>query len=116
MRRREQLVGIVRVISSETSVRDVAVIGDQPEALLLSVLFADAGVGNVLVGPFEPLSGRVFSSIPVDQARRLLGLHVNTRSGEHPELDHEGNDIAKVAVLDIEGGEEGADAEGREQN
>ena len=85
MRRREQLVGIVRVISSETSVRDVAVIGDQPEALLLSVLFADAGVGNVLVGPFEPLSGRVFSSNPVDQARRLLGLHV---------------DAGRVAVVD----------------
>jgi len=65
------------MISAETRLCDVAVIGDQPEALLVSVLFAEAGVGNILVGPFEPLNGRVFSSNPVDQARRLLGLHVD---------------------------------------
>ncbi len=61
----------------ESPLRDLAIIGDQPEALLLSVFFADAGVGNVLVGPFEPLRGRVVSSNPVNQARRFLGSHVD---------------------------------------
>src|SRR5262249_49369588 len=50
-----------------------------PEALMLSVLLADAGVSNALMGAFEPLHTRVFSSNPVDHARRLLGLHVDAR-------------------------------------
>ena len=65
----------------ETDFRNVGIIGDQSEALLLSVLFAEAGVSSTLAGPFEPLSGRVYGS-PLEQARRLLGLHMASRSIE----------------------------------
>ena len=41
----------------------VAIIGDNPEALLLAVLYAEAGITNYLVGPFGD-DGRTHSNRP----------------------------------------------------
>ena len=52
----------------------VAIIGDNPEALLLSVLYAEAGIPNYLVGPFGD-DGRTHSNRPgLEQALWLLGI------------------------------------------
>ena len=52
----------------------VAIIGDNPEALLLSVLYAEAGITNYLVGPFGD-DGRTHSNKPgLDEALWLLGI------------------------------------------
>src|SRR2546422_19265 len=41
----------------------VAIVGDNPEALLLSVLYAEAGISNYLVGPFGN-DGRTHANRP----------------------------------------------------
>ena len=52
----------------------VAIIGDNPEALLLSVLYAEAGITNYLVGPFGDDS-RTHSNRPgLEEALWLLGI------------------------------------------
>ncbi len=64
---------------NETDVQDLGIIGSEPEALLLSVLFAEAGVPSILSGPFEPLLDRRVTKNPLEQARRLLGIHLANR-------------------------------------
>jgi UDP-N-acetyl-D-mannosaminuronate dehydrogenase len=60
--------------------RSVAIIGDTPEALILSVLYADAGIPNYLVGPFGE-DGRAHANRPgIEEALWLLGIL--TRSGK----------------------------------
>ena len=52
----------------------VAIIGDNPEALLLSVLYAEAGITNYLVGPFGD-DGRTHSNRPgLEEVLWLLGI------------------------------------------
>jgi UDP-N-acetyl-D-mannosaminuronate dehydrogenase len=52
----------------------VAIVGDNPEALLLSVLYADAGFPNYLVGPFGD-DGRIHVNRPgIEEALWLLGI------------------------------------------
>src|SRR5207245_3297977 len=52
----------------------VAIVGDNPEALLLSVLYAEAGISNYLVGPFGD-DGRTHPNRPgVEEALWLLGI------------------------------------------
>ena len=52
----------------------VAIIGDNPEALFLSVLYADAGIPNYLVGPFGD-DGRTHANRPgLEEALWLLGI------------------------------------------
>jgi len=52
----------------------VAIIGDNPEALLLSVLYAEAGISNYLVGPFGD-DGRTHANRPgLEEALWLLGI------------------------------------------
>ena len=56
----------------------VAIIGDNPEALLLSVLYAEAGITNYLVGPFGD-DGRTHSNRPgLEEALWLLGIFKKT--------------------------------------
>lgn len=52
----------------------VAIIGDNPEALLLSILYAEAGSTNYLAGPFGD-DGRTHSNRPgLEEALWLLGI------------------------------------------
>src|SRR5947208_12379816 len=52
----------------------VAIIGNNPEALLLSVLYAEVGISNYLVGPFGD-DGRTHSNRPgLEEALWLLGI------------------------------------------
>jgi UDP-N-acetyl-D-mannosaminuronate dehydrogenase len=52
----------------------VAIIGDNPEALLLSVLYAEAGIPNYLVGPFGD-DGRTHANRQgIEEALWLLGI------------------------------------------
>ncbi len=54
--------------------RFVAIVGDNPEALLLSVLYAEAGISNYLVGPFGD-DGRTHANRPgLEEALWLLGI------------------------------------------
>src|SRR2546427_13248019 len=56
----------------------VAIIGDNPEALLLSVLYAEAGIPNYLVGPFGD-DGRTHTNRPgIEEALWLLGILTKT--------------------------------------
>lgn len=68
-RRRKHLTG-----TSLPEVRQIAVVGDEPEALLLAVLFSEARVSIYLAGPFEGSDNRVFSNT-WDEAQWLLNLH-----------------------------------------
>jgi UDP-N-acetyl-D-mannosaminuronate dehydrogenase len=52
----------------------VAIIGDNPEALLLSVLYADAGIPNFLVGPFGEDSRTHANRPGIEEALWLLGI------------------------------------------
>jgi UDP-N-acetyl-D-mannosaminuronate dehydrogenase len=52
----------------------VAIIGDNPEALLLSVLYAEAAISNYLVGPFGE-DGRTHANRPgLEEGLWLLGI------------------------------------------
>jgi len=56
----------------------VAVVGDNPEALLLSVLYAEAGLANYLVGPFAE-DGRSHANRPgIEEALWLLRILTKT--------------------------------------
>ncbi len=53
----------------------LAIIGSEPEALLLAVLFAESRVSSFLVGSYEPLNQRRPTRNALDEARWLLGIH-----------------------------------------
>jgi UDP-N-acetyl-D-mannosaminuronate dehydrogenase len=78
--------------------RSVAIIGDTPEALLLSVLYAEAGIPNYLVGPFGE-DGRAHANRPgIEEALWLLGIL--TRSGKISlSADHRQLPISQIRTL-----------------
>jgi UDP-N-acetyl-D-mannosaminuronate dehydrogenase len=53
----------------------VAIVGTQPEALLLSTLFAEAGLPNWLVGHFDEIKTKRVEDSGLNEARWLLGVH-----------------------------------------
>src|SRR6267143_5859179 len=56
----------------------MAIIGNQPEALLLSTLFAEAGQPNRLVGHFDEAKTKRTDTGGLSEARWLLGVHRKT--------------------------------------
>ncbi len=52
----------------------VAIVGDNPEALLLSVLFADSGIPNYLTGPFGDDDRKHKNRPGIEEALWLLGI------------------------------------------
>ena len=52
----------------------VAIVGDNPEALLLSILYAEAGIPNYLVGPFGDDSRSHTKRPGIEEALWLLGI------------------------------------------
>ena len=58
---------------------DVTIVGEQPEALILSVLFAEAGIPNYLVGHFEQSVRGGSQRTGIEEALWLLAAH--QRSG-----------------------------------
>src|SRR3989441_3722660 len=59
--------------------RSITVIGDNPEAILISVLLAETGNPNNLIGTLGSDSGDQRSGRGTEEAARLLQIH--TRSG-----------------------------------
>lgn len=57
----------------------LAILGDEPEALLLSVLFAEGGTPNYLVGPFPEGNKSRGNGSAIEEALWLLSVH--RRSG-----------------------------------
>ena len=55
------------------------IVGENAEAVILSVLFAEAGTSNYLVGPFQDSIGDRCSRVGIDEALWLLAVH--RRSG-----------------------------------
>ena len=53
----------------------IVIIGNQPEALFLSTLFAEAGRPNRLVGNFDEISSRNVEGGGLAEAKWLLGVH-----------------------------------------
>ena len=53
----------------------IAIVGNQPEALLISTLFAEAGQPNCLVGHFDEAKTRRTETGGLGEARWLLGVH-----------------------------------------
>lgn len=78
--------------------RTVAIIGDTPEALLLSILYAEAGIPNYLVGSFGE-QGRAHANRPgIEEALWLLGIL--TRSGRISlASDHRQLPISQIRTL-----------------
>ena len=78
--------------------RTVAIIGDTPEALFLSILYAEAGIPNYLVGPFGE-EGRAYANRSgVEEALWLLGIL--TRSGKIKlAADHRQVPISQIRTL-----------------
>jgi UDP-N-acetyl-D-mannosaminuronate dehydrogenase len=76
----------------------VAIVGDNPEALLLSVLYAEAGISNYLVGPFGD-DGRAHTNRPgIEEALWLLGIL--TRSGKISLVtDHRQLPLSQIRTL-----------------
>src|SRR6266487_578812 len=76
----------------------VAIIGDNPEALLLSVLYAEAGIPNYLVGPFGD-DGRTHTNRPgIEEALWLLGIL--TKSGKiRPTPDYRQLPLPQIRTL-----------------
>ena len=76
----------------------VAIFGDNPEALLLSVLYAEAGIPNYLVGPFGD-DNRTHSNRPgLEEALWLLGIL--KKSGKITIMpDHQGLPLSQVRTL-----------------
>ena len=65
------------ILDQEPRSRSIGIIGTQPEALLLSVLFAESNVPNYLVGTFERLTMKQSTRNPLEEARWLLGIHAD---------------------------------------
>src|SRR4029077_11571584 len=61
--------------NNQLSESKIAIIGNQPEALLLSTLFAEAGQPNCLVGHFDETKTRRSETGGLSEARWLLGVH-----------------------------------------
>ena len=57
---------------------ELAIVGDEPEALLLSVLFAEERIPNYLVGPFRDDVGSRGSGSAIEEGLWLLGIHRRT--------------------------------------
>jgi UDP-N-acetyl-D-glucosamine/UDP-N-acetyl-D-galactosamine dehydrogenase len=57
---------------------ELAIVGDEPEALLLSVLFAEAGIPNCLVGSFRADVRNRGSGSAIEEGLWLLGIHSKT--------------------------------------
>lgn len=56
----------------------VAIVGDNPEALLLSVLYAESGIPNYLIGPFGD-DGRTHANRPgLEETLWLLNIYKNS--------------------------------------
>ena len=62
--------------NNQLSESKIAIVGNQPEALLLSTLFAEAGQSNNLVGHFDEARTKRTESGGLGEARWLLGLHL----------------------------------------
>ena len=58
--------------------REIAIVGDRAEALILSVLFAEAGTKCHLVGPFSTSYSVQTEKDEIGEAQWLLGLHQRT--------------------------------------
>jgi UDP-N-acetyl-D-mannosaminuronate dehydrogenase len=59
--------------------RDIAIVGEQPEALILSILLAEAEIPNYLVGHFgESVEGRNYKT-GIEEALWLLAVHQRSR-------------------------------------
>ncbi len=63
---------------SSPSDRCIGIVGDGPEALILSVLFAESRISTYLAGPFEALEERTSRRSGLEEARWLLGIHSKT--------------------------------------
>jgi len=61
--------------SNQLSESKIAIVGNQPEALLISTLFAEAGQQNWLVGHFDEAKTRRTETGGLVEARWLLGVH-----------------------------------------
>src|SRR3990172_7275984 len=59
--------------------RQIAIVGNEPEALLLSVLFSEEKIPTYLVGPFEGFEVRNPGNAR-DEAQWLLHLHTRNDS------------------------------------
>src|SRR5947208_16049489 len=53
----------------------ITIVGNDPEALLLSTLFAEAGRPNYLVGRFDEAKTKRTDTGGLGEARWLLGVH-----------------------------------------
>jgi len=60
---------------NQASESRIAIVGSQPEALLLSTLFAEAGERTRLVGNFEGVETLKTDNSALGEARWLLGVH-----------------------------------------
>src|SRR5947208_16758757 len=63
---------------NQFSESNIAIIGNEPEALLLSTLFAEAGRPNYLVGRFDEAKTKRTDTGGLGGARWLLGVHRKT--------------------------------------
>ncbi len=66
---------VLRLTEQLSLSRNIAVIGWEPEALIVSVLLAEAKIPNYLVGPFEQSSGAHSSRHGIEEALWLLAVH-----------------------------------------
>ena len=62
-------------MTNQTMDPKIAIVGNQPEAVLLSALFAEAGQPNRLVGNFDEVSTKRDEGGGLAEARWLLGIH-----------------------------------------
>ena len=62
-------------MNNQLSESKIAIVGNQPEALLVSTLFAEAGQSNRLVGHFDEARTKRTESGGLGEARWLLGVH-----------------------------------------
>ncbi len=70
---------VISLTEHASSSRDITIVGEQPEALILSILFAEAKIPNYLVGHFgESVEGRNYRT-GIEEALWLLAVH--QRSG-----------------------------------
>ena len=86
---------IISLTENPSSSRDISIVGEQPEALILSILFAEAKIPNYLVGHFgESVVERNYMT-GVEEALWLLGVH--QRSGRIKLL----GDVQQVPFADV---------------
>src|SRR2546425_12781129 len=62
-------------MNNQLSESKIAIVGNQPEALLISTLFAEAGQQNFFVGHFDEAKTRRKETGGLAEARRVLGGH-----------------------------------------